>query len=214
VTQLLEGVMSAMWLSNVKMWAAGVLAVTVMGGATARWSLLPAAPQDRGIETEAPKNQDVRLADAIAEADAMPEPFKSIIKGLDLPKPAPGDDEMTTLLKERQRTAAREVEARFNLFQAGSARGTIDVLVDASERLCESELALITKAADRALVYERAVMRARTAEAMCKQRLDAGQIAIQDYSQVRYYRLAMEIKLLKEKHKPQEGPAGAPKDSR
>src|SRR5207248_5114133 len=101
---------------------------------------------------------DLREAEKLAES--LPEPLRSIAQGRDLPKPEPGDDQLTMLLKERQRAAAKELEARFNLFKAGSVRGTIDSLIDAQKRLLEAQLALNTQAADQLRAYENVVMQA------------------------------------------------------
>ena len=83
-----------------------------------------------------------------------------------------------------------------NLFKAGSARGTLDILYDCLNRLIESELVLTIRPEARLTALERKVNLAKGMEWVNKTRYDAGQIPQQDLDRSTYERLDAEIKLL------------------
>lgn len=202
VLQLAEAVMTAMWISKAKAWTAGALAIAVLGGTAG--AVVWGAGQAKGPPAKPPlatENQPhTSLAEAEKLAEGLPEPLRTIAQGRDLPKPEPGDDQMTMLLKERWRVAAKELEHRFDLFKAGSVRGgTISELIDAQKRLLEARLALSPNEIDQMRAQETMVIQARTVEAVSKSRFDAGQLLPQEYERSRYHRLDMEIKLLQAK---------------
>ena len=201
VLQIAEAVMTAMWISKIKAWMAAGLAIAMLGGTAG--VVVSAAGQGKGSAAKPPQEKDrfplTGLAGAEKIVEDLPEPLRTVLQGRDLPKPEAGDDQLTMLLKERLVSAGKEVEARFNLFAAGSARGTIDILLNAQKRFLEARLALATKPAEQVTAYENAVMQARITEAVNKTRFNAGQIPSQDLDQSRYHRLDMEIKLLQAK---------------
>src|SRR5205823_8210525 len=93
----------------------------------------------------------------------------------------------------------KELQARFGLFTAGSARGTIDILLSGIRRGGESERALSNRPADQVRAYERELILNRFVEMVNEVRFNAGQIPTQDVEQSKYYRLDVEIKLLQAK---------------
>jgi len=166
--------MNAMWMSKLKVWAAGVLTLAMLGGTTG--AVVSGAGQVKGPEANAVQNKNNAPSAEVVIPDTILSMVEAMGKGLDLPKAEPGDNHLTTLLKERQRCAARELEARFKLFKAGSGRGTWSELINAQKRLLEACLALSTNADDRQRAYETIVAQARVAEAVTKMRFLAGQL--------------------------------------
>jgi hypothetical protein len=135
---------------------------------------------------------------------ALDKELKSLRATSPLSEPAPGDDELKKLRKERYQSAQLQCEKFFDLFLAGSlsrGRDPLDLLMGSMDRLVESELALSDKPADQIAALERKVTLAKGAEAINKIRYDEKRIALQDYEQTRYERLDAEIKLLELKQK-------------
>jgi RNA polymerase sigma factor (sigma-70 family) len=208
VLQLAEAVMTAMWISKVKAWTAAGLAVVMLGSGTAGWVLIPAAAQVKSPDHSAPKVSDneARTADAnnvqAPRVDAVgavrltPDVVNYLKTGLALSEPAPADDPLGSLMKQRHQSAMKELDARFRLFTAGSARGTIDVLLAGIRRAGEAERALSSRQADQIRAYERELVLNRFVEKANELRFNAGQIPTQDLEQSKYYRLDVEIKLL------------------
>lgn len=99
----------------------------------------------------------------------------------------------TVLLKERLKAAQDECDARFKEFLAG--RGTLDILLDASQRRLKAELPLADTNTARVAAYERYWEITWQMETVNKARYDAGRIAVTDYAQSRFHRLDAEILL-------------------
>jgi hypothetical protein len=117
--------------------------------------------------------------------------------------------ERARLLRDRLDAVRQDVKLRSEVFQAGTARGSTDALVDALRRLTEAEVALCPKPADHVTAYDRAVKLADEFEEISAKRLKDGRIPQFDLDVIRYHRLSMQIKLLESK-KAIETPGKSP----
>src|SRR5262249_17381121 len=142
VIQLAEGTMNAIWLMKMKAWAAGLVAVVVLGSGTAGWVLGPG--KARG---QKPDQLALQKATPAAPADLLQQPpphpphptddadkvnqfLRDIAKPSPLSEAAAADDELRALRKERHRVAARELQLRNERFRQGVRQETVDVLID------------------------------------------------------------------------------------
>jgi hypothetical protein len=96
-----------------------------------------------------------------------------------------------SLSRARSEAARQGVEARLQEFLDG--RGTLDLLLESSRELLESEHARATNDADLRAALERHWERCKLIEATNQRRYADGRIALQDYMQARYARLEAEI---------------------
>jgi hypothetical protein len=101
--------------------------------------------------------------------------------------------DLQQLARERRDAARIVCQAREKEFENG--RGTLNFLLDSSQRLLDSELALAHDHSERLAALERCWERAIRIERANKERFDGGQIAIQDYLESKYVRLDAEIQL-------------------
>jgi hypothetical protein len=100
---------------------------------------------------------------------------------------------LQTLLAERQAAARTELRTRHEQFLAG--RGTLDILVGASERLLEAERDLYPTRKDQVAAWKRHVRLLEDVEKTVKDIYDAGRASLADYSQAKFARLNAEIGL-------------------
>jgi hypothetical protein len=147
---------------------------------------------------------DLKARAAQAPPD-KPEDLPEILKAQPL-KPAPEDNELQRLLKDRYNAALQATQARLQEFLAG--RAVIDVLLGQAGQVLTSELGLHGAPLERARVHEKYFQLARDIEKVAKARYDAGRMGIADYEQARYFRLDAEIQLLRAR---QEAEAIKPK---
>jgi hypothetical protein len=112
-------------------------------------------------------------------------------------EPAKGDDELRKLLKERYNAALDEVQVRHKQVLGGI--GSVSAMALAGRRLLKARLALCDKPAERVPVYEEHLELAREVEKIQKARHDAGQVSVADWDEARFYRLDLEIELLRAK---------------
>src|SRR5262249_26791008 len=98
-------------------------------------------------------------------------------------------------LAQARRDAAQGWDAgRVKEFLAG--RGTLDILLEASQSWLESDLALSERDADRVAARARHWQQAWLIEAVNRARYEAARIAVQDLMQPRYVRLEAELNLV------------------
>jgi hypothetical protein len=106
----------------------------------------------------------------------------------ELLEPAPGDDEITRLMKLRYRAALTEFSARWNEFWFGGAYpgSSLDDIYATADRIIISELALCRSAQERLALRMRYVELAQTIARNSRESLEAGRESAQRYAQVRY----------------------------
>jgi hypothetical protein len=92
---------------------------------------------------------------------------------------------------ERRAVAREEYRDRWAEFMAG--RGTLDLLLDASRRWLDAELAVLAKPAERAAAWERYWARSQSIERINEGRYQAGRLSVADRMQSCYVRLDAEI---------------------
>jgi beta-lactamase regulating signal transducer with metallopeptidase domain/multidrug resistance efflux pump len=112
-------------------------------------------------------------------------------------KPAPGDDVLEKLLKERYNAALEYVRRSYRRFEANEATPTN--AYDAARRLVDAELALHPDPASEIRVRERYLKFAELVEARAKSLAAAGQMQQEEADAARETRLDAEIKLLQTK---------------
>lgn len=141
--------------------------------------------------------------DPAAQSPQMPQlppEVAAALKPVPQAAPAAGDDELTKLRKERYQAACTESGARLEGFQAGTAQGTIDILLECTtKRLLAADIALSERPADHLAAYGRALVVLKFTEWVNETRFRAGRIPIQDLLQTRFERLSVEIKILETK---------------
>jgi len=128
-------------------------------------------------------------------------------------KPAPGDDELQRLLKERYNNALRAVKLSQYAYEAGTSR--ISRLCAASRNLVEAELALVDKPRDEIRVVERYVEFAYKTWKGTEDKLKGGGVtgfSPIDEAEARAARFEAEIKLLRLRAEL-PGLPGAPDDA-
>jgi RNA polymerase sigma factor (sigma-70 family) len=217
VFQLAEGVMQTIWVEKVKTWAIGAVVLATLSGTTG-WVLMAAraqpGPPPSPPPGEQPQRQVVRAPDTPrltpAPEEVMAE-FRRIeadvLKPTRLAEAAGTDDEIMKLRKDCYRSAHAEVRARLEAFQAGTAQGTIDVLLRSlTQRLLPAELALSDRPADHLAAYEKALAILKLVEGINEDRFQRGRISIQDNLQSRFERANTEIKVLECKRRVQPVP--------
>jgi hypothetical protein len=123
--------------------------------------------------------------EGIPLADISEDKLKALLDAM------PRSSKMRSLLKEQIEAAQTETTSRFMEFLAG--RGTLDIMIGASQRLLQAERDLSIKKEDVVAAYEAHWQRMKDVEAINKGRYDAGRIAIQDYAQSRFNRIQAEI---------------------
>ncbi len=101
--------------------------------------------------------------------------------------------EVRELERAKLAAARGEVEARFKEFLEG--RGTLDILLAASQRWLDAERAVHPERADQVAALEKHWLLARRAEEVNRARHDAGRIPTKDYLQTKHVRLQTEIAL-------------------
>jgi hypothetical protein len=106
---------------------------------------------------------------------------------------AASTSDLQQLARERRDAARIVYQAREKEFENG--RGTLRFLLDWSQRLLDSELALAHDRSERLAALERHWERAIRTELANKDRFDRGRIAIQDYLETKFARLDAEIQL-------------------
>jgi hypothetical protein len=194
--------MHAMWLSKVKVAAGAALILAGLGAGTG-WVLMPATAQDDS-KTSAEKAvaQNTTLppknSEQTADKEALELLQKSILK-VRTPSPLaaknPEDNALRELVKERYRTAIRELGLRLEVFQAGARGGMIDVLLGAVQRAFESELALSPWGHHQDEARKKNLERLQAIVAVNRARFNVGQIAQQDLEQCKFQLLEAEIKI-------------------
>jgi hypothetical protein len=204
VVQLVTGVIHTMWLEKIRTWTIAAVAVVAVGG-TAGWIFVPAHGQTgqptEPIEPKANLRQDDQAAPAPGKPGRLSADLKQlgqdVLKPSELAKPAPNDDELHKLWKQCYQSAHNEFITRLDGFEAGTTRGTIDLLLACvTKRLLPAELALSDRPADKLTACLRALTILKRVESVNETRYNAGRISIQDLEQSRCERLMMEVKVL------------------
>jgi RNA polymerase sigma factor (sigma-70 family) len=211
IAKLAEVTMHAMWLSKVKVAAVTALVVAGLGTGTG-WVLAPVIAQDGnkplpGVGKPATERFTLPLV-PIEPPPGLPDSFDQkladdlLAKAIEAAhKPSPladakaDDGAMQKLLKERHKTAVRELELRLQVFRAGAQGGTISILLDSVQRVYESESALSKTPADRVAAAMRQYTIAKAITAVNKLRFDVGQVAQQDLEKSRYYFIDAQMKV-------------------
>jgi hypothetical protein len=111
-----------------------------------------------------------------------------------------GPAKTKSLLKERCEAAFTECDARWQDFLAG--RGTLDIFLGSSQRLCTAERDLSLKKADQVAALEGHWKRMQKVEEINQARFNAARIAVQELAQSRYFRLDAEIQLARARTNP------------
>jgi hypothetical protein len=166
---------------------------------------LPASPPHGPAQTarEPPKEEQQQKLD-----EAIQKKLRSVVSVFDriwaskLGEHAAGDDVHRALLRQRLNVAMKYAQARLNLLKAGSARGTVDDLVDSVERLAEAQLALLDKPAERVAALERVALIASVIEDVNELRFNEGQIPIQDLLLSRAFHATCRLAVLDAKQAP------------
>ena len=114
-------------------------------------------------------------------------------------QPAAGDSKLQELLKERYNAALQELQDDMKLVRQG--RITEDFLFAAQKRLLEAGLELKGRPADRIAALKDHLELARRIELETGLRLQAGTTPAAKVAQARYFRLDVEIRLLREREK-------------
>jgi RNA polymerase sigma factor (sigma-70 family) len=211
IATLAEVTMHAMWLSKIKVAAVTALVVAVLGTGTG-WVLAPVIAQDGnkplpGVGKPAterfsqplvpiepppglPDTVDQKLAD-----DLLAKAIEAVIKPSPLSDAKGDDDAVQKLLKERHKTAMRELQLRLQVFQAGARGGTISILIESVQRVYESESALCKTPDQRLAAAMRQYTIAKAIKAVNKLRFDVGQVAQQDLEHSGYFLISTQIKV-------------------
>lgn len=213
-------------LSKRRLACFGILGAALVGvtwtAATAQNASAPTvnpvpSPAARPVETPAakPVTQPVPLASnvpkddsqreradrqTVAELDTLIKNQKRMAALLNSEplKPAPGDDELQKLLKERYNNALRAVKLSQYAYEAGTSR--MSPLCAASRNLVEAELSLVDKPRDEIRVVERYVEFAYKTWKGTEDKLKAGGVtgfSPIDEAEARAARFEAEIKLLR-----------------
>jgi hypothetical protein len=202
VTVLMEGVLHAMFMTKLKVGGAFLLAAVVLTtgtGVIIRHQQL-AAQQPAKAKVEQPKLDAAKkreealkafLEDQPPNSEPPPLPNLSEDKVKALFAGLQAGEKLNTLLKEQYKAAETETRGRWLGFMAG--RQTLDILLTASLRLLQAELDLSDKRPDHLVALEAHWQRMKDAELVNQVKYDAGRVAIQDYSQARFYRIRAEI---------------------
>jgi hypothetical protein len=135
---------------------------------------------------------------------ALAKELQSLDKPSPLAQPAPGDDELKKLRKERYQSARVQCVKFFDMFVAGSlARGRdpFGLLLKSLNLLAESELALSDSPTDQIAALQRRVTLIKGIESINKTRFELGKTALSDYEGARYELLDAEVKLAELKRK-------------
>lgn len=110
----------------------------------------------------------------------------------------PGDDQLTRLVKERHNAGLRELQARYQMLEAGSAGANLDQLLSAANRMLLSELDLTDNLKARVTAREKYLELAKEVERLSQARHRAGAANAAEVEQARYMRLDAEIQYLRD----------------
>jgi hypothetical protein len=136
----------------------------------------------------------------VARGDEIPAVVGKLKKLVDEPlKPAPGDDEIQKLMKERYNAAVMVVQSRLQEYMAG--RGTLQNFEDAIRKVRDARLELTDKPAEQLPILELCLGLAREVEGITDARFQAGQIGAAERDEARRARIDAEIHLLRVKKK-------------
>jgi hypothetical protein len=100
----------------------------------------------------------------------------------------------TWLLRAKREAADVVYDARMREFSTG--RGMLHSLLEAAQRLLESERAVSNNAAGQVTALKRNWVRLSQIEHLIRQRYESGQVNVLDYTHSRYARLDAEIRLI------------------
>jgi RNA polymerase sigma factor (sigma-70 family) len=226
---LAEGVVRSMVLTRVKIGVAFVLALAALTAGTGvirhRWlAAQQGAPAGAGApraggagEGEKPRAKTGKeRADELngfltgpddgqatpALADISEDVRKSLLEG------TADRGRLGDLLKEQLEAARTMTDARWMEFLAG--RGTLDILLEASNHLLQAEFDLANKRSDRLAILESYWQRMKDIETVTEARFEAGRVPIADRAQTRFNRARAELWLERAKKglpiNPPQGP--------
>jgi len=199
VAALVEGVIHAMFMTKIKMAAAVVLVLGMLGtgvGVMTYQGVRAQAPPAVKKEAAQPDPLKQRADDLIEKLKRgeqvslqdMPEDqLKSMLANLK------DGDKTASLLKEQYHAARTEANVRWLEFIAG--RGTLHILLSAYQRLLQAEFDLSSKRLDRTAALEAQWLRTRLVESESKRRYDDGRIPVSDFEQSRFNRVRAGIML-------------------
>jgi hypothetical protein len=142
------------------------------------------------------RSRDTVPAQPPSEEEKLPAALAELMKAKPL-KPAPGDDDLRKLLKERYNTALEVLQYRVEEYNAG--RRSSDYLADTARLILDVKLDLAERPADRVAVREQYVELTRWIEKYAEVRAKSPSGSPIDLLQARYLRLGAEVELLKEK---------------
>ena len=118
-------------------------------------------------------------------------------------QPAAGDSKLQGLLKERYNAALEELQEDMKLVQQG--RIIVDFLFDAQKRLLEAGLELKGRPADRLVALQDHLELAKRIEFETEAQFQAGTTSSAKVARARYFRLDLEIRLLREREAAARG---------
>jgi RNA polymerase sigma factor (sigma-70 family) len=193
VISLTEGVLQTMFLTKLKMGATLVVAVGLLSGSAAIFAYPRPGAQSAVQEKEQRRTQEPLQQANDEKIQTLQVPMLGEEKVKTLLATAPGGEKMKSLLKARLEAAQTEMIARMKQHLAG--RGTLDFLLDTSQRLRKAELELCIQKSDRLLVLENQVQIMKKIVELNQERFNAGRITVDDLKVAEFYLLDAEIDL-------------------
>lgn len=143
----------------------------------------------------------------------MSTTFNALLLVVFIIKPVPGEElpflqaetkvagpgQLAKLKLERSQAAQEELLLRHRNLVAG--RGSIDLILNAAQRLANSRLEAAATKADRTKRLEEYVEYMKFVEKHCTEAYDKGRLAGSEVAQTKYFRSDAEIRLLQERAK-------------
>jgi hypothetical protein len=203
VAALMEGVLQAMFGTQVKIAATVLLVVAVLGtgaGVVTYPKLAAQQPGQKKAQEEVIAVEEPSEVNIVKKANAF---LKDVLLADDAVKAllatSKESDKLKALLKDRYDEASLELAGRFAYFMTG--RGTLFILLDSSRRLFDAERELSDQKTHQIAAAEKHLRLLKEVEKANKERFEAGRVSVQDYAQSKYYRLEAEIWLERAKAK-------------
>jgi hypothetical protein len=196
VLTLTEGTVKAMFLTKVKI---AMLWVLAAGGAgVGVWAGYPHRQADPPKDDPAPAAVRAVNPPAAKANNKQPEavfvpPALDDVAVKELLKDSKASPRLKTLLTERHAAARTWVQLRWYQYLAG--RSTLDILIEASDKLLEAERELYANPKDQLQAWKRHVRLLQEVEKVLKAQFDAGRASEADYAQAQFFRLTAEIGL-------------------
>jgi RNA polymerase sigma factor (sigma-70 family) len=199
VVALTEEMMRSLLMSKIKFMVAVLAAVLVLGSAGGyfAWAGKPGPPSPTQQGTPPAPGDDKPGAGGAAEPRPDDEPKEFEVELLKMKPLAadPKDDELRKLLKERFNAALQEVQALYQLVEAGKAN--VDSLADAGRRLVHAGLEVYDDPKEQVALLQKYVALAKEAERIVDLRQQVGRVGVDEMHRARYFRADAEITLLR-----------------